>query len=64
MLISIAEYAKLVKKHARVVRHHCETGKFRTAQKIGRNWVIDSEEPYIEASRKREGKADKEASES
>lgn len=52
MLISIAEYAKQVCKHPRVIRYHCETGKFLTARKIGRNWVIDSKEPYIEASRK------------
>lgn len=63
MLISIAEYAKLVKKHPRVVRHHCETGKFRTAQKIGRNWVIDSNEPYIESSRKSRSAGDREGRE-
>jgi hypothetical protein len=45
-LISLAEYAA---KHNRAhvsVRQRVLRGGFKTAQKIGRNWVIDSEEPY------------------
>lgn len=53
MLISIAEYAKKVGKEISVIRRHCQNGKFKTAQKIGRNWVIDSDEKYIEKSRNR-----------
>ena len=53
MLISIVEYAEKVGKEQSVIRRHCINGKFKTAQKIGRNWVIDSEEPYIQESRER-----------
>ena len=53
MLISIAEYAKKVGKDISVIRRHCENGKLKTAQKIGRNWIIDDEEEYIKESRKR-----------
>jgi hypothetical protein len=47
-LISIAEYAALHGKAAISVQQKARRGGFRTAQKIGRNWVIDSEEPYID----------------
>ena len=59
MLISIAEYAEKVNKNQSVVRKHCMTGKFKTAQKIGRNWVIDSEEEYIQERRERKKKKNK-----
>ncbi len=59
MLISLAEYAKKVGKDMSMIRAHCRNGKFKTAQKIGRNWVIDSEEVYIEGARNRK-KADSE----
>lgn len=45
-LISIAEYAALHDKAAISVQQKARRGGFRTAQKIGRNWVIDSDEPY------------------
>jgi hypothetical protein len=45
-LISLAEYAALNGRAARSVRQKAQAGGFRTAQKIGRNWVIDSAEPY------------------
>jgi hypothetical protein len=47
-LISIAEYAALHGKAAKTVQQKAQRGGFKTAQKIGRNWVIDSEEPYTD----------------
>lgn len=46
MLISLAEYAAKHSKEQSGVRQMALRGSFATAQKIGRNWVIDSEEPY------------------
>lgn len=48
MLISIAEYAKAHGRNPRTVQQKCIRGGFHTARKIGRNWVIDSDEPYID----------------
>ena len=47
-LISLAEYAALHGKAAISVQQKARRGGFKTARKIGRNWVIDSEEPYID----------------
>ena len=46
MLISLAEYAKMHDKSGDTLRRLAERGAFRTAQKIGRNWVVDSDEEY------------------
>lgn len=46
MLIPIAEYAEKHGKAAISVQQKARRGGFKTARKIGRNWVIDSEEPY------------------
>lgn len=46
MLISIAEYAKMHGKATISVQQKARRGGFKTAKKIGRNWVIDSDEPY------------------
>lgn len=45
-LISLAEYALKNGKSARQMRQKAAAGGFETAQKIGRNWVIDEDEPY------------------
>lgn len=45
-LISIAEYAKKCGKSRRTINQMCNNGGFKTAVKIGRNWVIDEDEPY------------------
>nr|DAK78432.1 MAG TPA: putative cytoplasmic protein [Caudoviricetes sp.] len=45
-LISLAEYAAMHNKAAISVQQKARRGGFRTARKIGRNWVIDAEEPY------------------
>ena len=46
MLISLIEYAERLGKHPATVRKMAAAGRFETARKIGRNWVIDSEEPW------------------
>lgn len=46
MLISLIEYAKKHGKDPDNVRKKAAAGQFKTARKIGRNWVIDSEEPW------------------
>lgn len=48
MLISLAEYAKKYNRSPDNVRQKILRGGFETARKIGRNWVIDSEEPFID----------------
>lgn len=46
MMISLAEYAKKHQKSLTTVRKYASDGKFKSAKKIGRNWVIDENEPY------------------
>jgi hypothetical protein len=47
-LISLAEYAAKHGKALRSVRQKAAAGGFTTAVKIGRNWVIDADEPYTD----------------
>lgn len=56
MLISLAEYAEKHGKSQVTARQTAQRGAFNTAQKIGRNWVIDSEEPWPEDKRLKSGK--------
>lgn len=44
MLISLTEYAAMHDREESTIRKKCLRGGFKTARKIGRNWVIDSEE--------------------
>lgn len=46
MLVALAEYAKKHDKSSDTIRRLAEYGKLVTAQKIGRNWVVDSDEAY------------------
>ena len=46
MLISLTEYAKSHGKSPATVRQMALRGGFKTAQKIGRDWLIDDQEPY------------------
>ncbi|MBQ7779841.1 MAG: DNA cytosine methyltransferase [Clostridia bacterium] len=46
MLIALAEYAKLHDRSGDTLRRLAENGDLKTAQKIGRNWVVDSDEHY------------------
>ena len=45
-IISLAEYAARNGRRPKSARDMAARGAFRTAQKIGRNWVIESDEPY------------------
>lgn len=49
MLISIKEYAEKHDKSPVTVRQMATRGGFKTAQKIGRYWVIEDTEPYPDA---------------
>lgn len=55
MLISLAEYAALHGKAQISARKLAQRGRFETAKKIGRNWVIDDAEPWPD-SRLKTGK--------
>lgn len=48
MLISLAEYAQKHNVDPSAIRKRAISGATTTARKIGRNWVIDSDEPYID----------------
>ncbi len=52
-LISLAEYAELHGVKADTVRQKILRGNLK-AKKIGRNWVIDKNEPYIDNRKKEE----------
>lgn len=45
-LIPLSEYASRHQKSHVSVRQKAARGGFQTAQKIGRDWVIDEDEPY------------------
>lgn len=47
-LISLAEYARINGIDPATVRQRANRGSYRTAQKIGRNWVIDKNEPHVD----------------
>ena len=44
-LISIKDYAERTGLSHDNVRHKCQRGTYKTAQKIGRDWLIDDAEP-------------------
>ena len=46
MLISLKEYAERNGKDPATARQMALRGGFQTAQKIGRDWLIDDHEPY------------------
>ena len=46
MLISLSQYAAKHGRAASSVRQMALRGSLKTALKIGRDWLIDSEEPY------------------
>ena len=46
MLVALTDYAKIHKKSSDTIRRLAECGSLTTAQKIGRNWVVDSDESY------------------
>lgn len=46
MLISLSEYASIHGRSNDTIRRLAEKGMLQTAQKIGRNWVVDDDEAY------------------
>lgn len=46
MIISLSEYARVHERSADTLRRLAESGALKSAKKIGRNWTVDSEEPY------------------
>ncbi len=47
-IILLTEYAKRHGKNPVVVTQKAGRGGFRTAKKIGMQWFIDEDEPYID----------------
>ena len=48
MLISLTEYALNLNKNRKSVQKKAARGGFKTARKIGTQWVIDSEEVFVD----------------
>lgn len=46
--ISLVEYARINGIDPATVRQRVNRGAYRTARKIGRNWVIDKNEPHVD----------------
>lgn len=46
--ISLKEYADMHGRSLDTMRQSAARGRFQTARKIGRNWVIDEAEPLID----------------
>lgn len=53
-LIPLAEYATMHGKAESSARRKAIRGGFKSAKKIGRNWVIDRDEPYTDLRKKPE----------
>ena len=53
-LISLVEYAAKHGKDPAPVRQKALRGGFQTARKIGRDWVIEEDEPYVDLRERRE----------
>lgn len=51
MLIPLTEYAKKHQRAVATVRQKVLRGGFKTAQKIGRDWMIEEDEPYMDERR-------------
>lgn len=47
-MITLKEYAERLGKNPVVVRQKALRGGFNTARKIGRDWHIDEDEPYLD----------------
>lgn len=47
-IITLKEYAQRHGKHIDIVRQKVLRGGFRTAKKLGRDWFIDEDEPYVD----------------
>lgn len=54
-LITLKEYAERLGKNPLLVYQKARYGTFKTARKLGRDWVIEEDEPY-EDKRLKSGK--------
>ena len=52
MLITCKQYAERHGLSPISVRHKCMRGGFKSAVKLGRDWLIDEEEPNIDHRRR------------
>ena len=52
MLITCKQYAEKVGLSPISVRHKCIRGGFKTAVKLGRDWLIDENEPNTDHRRR------------
>ena len=50
--ITLKDYAQKHGKAERTVRQKAQLGNFETAVKVGRDWLIDEDEPYVDKRRK------------
>lgn len=48
MMITLKEYAIRNGRNIRGTRNKACAGDFKTARKMGRDWIIDENEPYID----------------
>ncbi len=48
MLITLKEYCLKHNKNHCTARQRAARGSFKTAQKIGRDWFIEEDEPWID----------------
>lgn len=46
--ISLKDYAEMHGLHPATVRQRASRGAFSTARKVGRDWIIDSDEPLVD----------------
>lgn len=56
MLIPLKEYARRNGRANTSVRQMAQRGSFQTARKIGRDWLIDEDEPYPDHRKKKKNK--------
>lgn len=48
MMITLKEYAIRNGRNIRGTRNKACAGDFKTARKMGRDWIIDENEPYVD----------------
>ena len=48
MLITLKEYCERNGKDIRTARTKASNGDFNSAVKMGRDWLIDEDEPYVD----------------
>lgn len=58
-MIFLRDYAKKHGKTAAAMRIKAERGRFKTAKKFGRDWLIDENEPLIDLRRSNEKEEEK-----